>query len=139
MHGLTIGRNLFGTTYYTLVGFHGLHVTVGVIAMLVVLALVIGRRVNPANGPECNWSRGIGISWTRSGSWSLPSFTWSGVRLARTIVVSNRTAIRCPATAIRRRIRRDAATDRRAARGRLGMTLLLAGLAIGPALSLSAQ
>ena len=49
MHGLTIGRNLFGTTYYTLVGFHGLHVTVGVIAMLVVLALAIGRRVNPAN------------------------------------------------------------------------------------------
>ncbi len=49
VHGLTIGRNLFGTTYYTLVGFHGLHVTVGVIAMLVVLALAIGRRVNPAN------------------------------------------------------------------------------------------
>jgi cytochrome c oxidase subunit III len=48
-HGLTIGRNLFGTTYYTLVGFHGLHVTVGVIAMLVVLALAIGRRVNPSN------------------------------------------------------------------------------------------
>ena len=27
-HGLTISRNLFGTTYYTLVGLHGLHVTV---------------------------------------------------------------------------------------------------------------
>ena len=37
-HGLTISRNIFGTTYYTLVGFHGLHVTVGVIAMLIVLA-----------------------------------------------------------------------------------------------------
>jgi cytochrome c oxidase subunit 3/cytochrome o ubiquinol oxidase subunit 3 len=49
VHSLTIGRNLFGTTYYTLVGFHLLHVTVGVIAMLVVLALAIGRRVNPAN------------------------------------------------------------------------------------------
>lgn len=36
---LTIGRNLFGTTYYTLVGFHALHVTVGVIAMLIVLGL----------------------------------------------------------------------------------------------------
>ncbi len=35
--GLTIGRNLFGTTFYTLVGFHGLHVTVGLITMLVVL------------------------------------------------------------------------------------------------------
>jgi cytochrome c oxidase subunit 3 len=37
-HGLTISRNIFGTTYYTLVGFHGLHVTVGVIAMLILLA-----------------------------------------------------------------------------------------------------
>jgi cytochrome c oxidase subunit III len=36
---LTIGRNLFGTTYYTLVGFHALHVTVGIIAMLIVFAL----------------------------------------------------------------------------------------------------
>ena len=43
-HGLTISRNLFGTTYYTLVGFHGLHVTVGVIAMLVILGLALRRR-----------------------------------------------------------------------------------------------
>ena len=37
-HGLTISSNVFGTTYYTLVGFHGLHVTVGVIVMLILLA-----------------------------------------------------------------------------------------------------
>ena len=37
-HHLTISRNLFGTTYYTLVGFHGLHVTIGIIAMAAVLA-----------------------------------------------------------------------------------------------------
>ena len=37
-HGLTISRNVFGTTYYTLVGFHALHVTVGVIVMLILLA-----------------------------------------------------------------------------------------------------
>ncbi|QDT75593.1 cytochrome c oxidase subunit 3 [Lacipirellula limnantheis] len=36
---LTISRNLFGTTFYTLVGFHGLHVTAGVIAMSIVLLL----------------------------------------------------------------------------------------------------
>jgi heme/copper-type cytochrome/quinol oxidase subunit 3 len=40
---------LFGTTYYTLVGFHGLHVTVGVIAMLIVLALAARREVNGQN------------------------------------------------------------------------------------------
>src|SRR6201990_2172477 len=28
-HGLTISTNLFGTTYYSLVGLHALHVTVG--------------------------------------------------------------------------------------------------------------
>lgn len=49
VHGLTIGRNLFGTTFYTLVGFHGLHVTAGVIAMLIVFGLALGRRVTHAN------------------------------------------------------------------------------------------
>ena len=44
-HQLTISRNLFGTTYYTLVGFHGLHVTVGVITMLIVLGLALRREV----------------------------------------------------------------------------------------------
>lgn len=43
--GLTIRRNLFGTTYYTLVGFHGVHVTVGVIIMLIVLGLALRRQV----------------------------------------------------------------------------------------------
>jgi cytochrome c oxidase subunit 3 len=38
---LTIGRNLFGTTFYTLVGFHALHVTVGVLVLLTVLGLVL--------------------------------------------------------------------------------------------------
>ena len=31
--GLTIQRNLFGTTYYSLVGLHALHVTVGLLLM----------------------------------------------------------------------------------------------------------
>jgi cytochrome c oxidase subunit III len=32
-HGLTIGTNLFGTTFYSLVGFHAFHVTVGVVML----------------------------------------------------------------------------------------------------------
>src|SRR5947209_3274503 len=44
-HRLTISRNLFGTGYYTVVGFHALHVTAGVIAMLTVLGLALRRRV----------------------------------------------------------------------------------------------
>jgi cytochrome c oxidase subunit 3 len=48
-HHLTISRNLFGTTYYTLVGFHGLHVTAGVIVMLIVFFLALGRDVTEGN------------------------------------------------------------------------------------------
>jgi cytochrome c oxidase subunit 3 len=46
---LTISRNLFGTTYYTLVGLHALHVTGGVTIMLIVLGLALGRQVTSAN------------------------------------------------------------------------------------------
>jgi len=33
VHGLTIGTNLFGTTYYALVGLHASHVTVGLVIL----------------------------------------------------------------------------------------------------------
>jgi len=39
--GLTIHTNLFGTTYYSLVGLHGFHVTVGLILLSVVMALAL--------------------------------------------------------------------------------------------------
>ena len=35
-HGLTIATNLFGTTYYSLVGLHAFHVTAGLIMLSVV-------------------------------------------------------------------------------------------------------
>jgi cytochrome c oxidase subunit 3/cytochrome o ubiquinol oxidase subunit 3 len=41
VHGLTISTNLFGTTFYTLVGFHGLHVSMGLVALSVILALTL--------------------------------------------------------------------------------------------------
>jgi cytochrome c oxidase subunit 3/cytochrome o ubiquinol oxidase subunit 3 len=34
--GLTVQTNLFGTTYYSLVGLHAFHVTVGLLAMATV-------------------------------------------------------------------------------------------------------
>lgn len=56
--GLTISRNLFGTTYYSLVGLHALHVTGGVTIMLIVLGLALGREVTSAN------RAGVGlVSW----------------------------------------------------------------------------
>jgi cytochrome c oxidase subunit 3 len=48
-HGLTVQRNLFGTTYYTLVGFHGAHVTVGVVVMLIILLLALRRQMTVGN------------------------------------------------------------------------------------------
>jgi cytochrome c oxidase subunit 3/cytochrome o ubiquinol oxidase subunit 3 len=48
-HDLTISRNLFGTTYYTLVGLHALHVTGGVTIMLIVLGLALRHQVTTAN------------------------------------------------------------------------------------------
>jgi cytochrome c oxidase subunit 3/cytochrome o ubiquinol oxidase subunit 3 len=44
-HGLTISRNVFGSTYYTLVGFHALHVTIGLAILLTVLGLVLRGQV----------------------------------------------------------------------------------------------
>jgi cytochrome c oxidase subunit 3/cytochrome o ubiquinol oxidase subunit 3 len=42
--GLTISTNLFGTTYYSLVGLHAFHVTVGLVAMATVaLFWVLGH------------------------------------------------------------------------------------------------
>jgi cytochrome c oxidase subunit 3 len=35
-HGLTISTNLFGTTYYSLVGLHAFHVTLGLIMLTIV-------------------------------------------------------------------------------------------------------
>jgi cytochrome c oxidase subunit 3 len=44
-HGLTISTNLFGTTYYSLVGLHGFHVTAGLVMLLVVAILALAGRV----------------------------------------------------------------------------------------------
>ncbi len=48
-HQLTIDRNLFGSGYYTLVGFHGLHVSCGVLVMLALGGLVWRRQLNEEN------------------------------------------------------------------------------------------
>jgi cytochrome c oxidase subunit III len=68
-HQLTISRNLFGTTFYTLIGFHALHVTMGVIVMS--LLLILSIRYPPtlafasperAKGPWNNTSVEL-VSW----------------------------------------------------------------------------
>jgi cytochrome c oxidase subunit 3/cytochrome o ubiquinol oxidase subunit 3 len=46
-HGLTISTNLFGTTYYSLVGLHATHVTAGLIMLSIVLLFGLAGRVGP--------------------------------------------------------------------------------------------
>jgi len=50
-HNLTIWTNLFGTTYYTLVGFHAGHVTVGLLLLTLVLVFSL-RGVLPSTQVE---------------------------------------------------------------------------------------
>jgi cytochrome c oxidase subunit 3/cytochrome o ubiquinol oxidase subunit 3 len=44
--GLTISTNLFGTTYYSLVGLHAFHLTAGLVMLLIVLIFGFAGRVN---------------------------------------------------------------------------------------------
>jgi cytochrome c oxidase subunit 3/cytochrome o ubiquinol oxidase subunit 3 len=48
--GLTPSTNLFGTTFYSLVGAHAAHVTAGLLAIVLVLVLALGGRVSSAHG-----------------------------------------------------------------------------------------
>ncbi len=43
--GLTLQRNLFGSTFFTLIGFHAGHVTLGLVTMLVLVGLTLGRQL----------------------------------------------------------------------------------------------
>jgi len=53
-HGLTISTNLFGTTYYSLVGLHAFHVTAGLIMLSVVLFFGLAGRVGPEHSARVN-------------------------------------------------------------------------------------
>lgn len=46
---LTISTNLFGTTFYSLVGLHASHVIIGLLMMLVVFAFALTRKLEPAH------------------------------------------------------------------------------------------
>jgi cytochrome c oxidase subunit III len=43
--GLTISTNLFGTTYYSLVGLHGFHVIVGLLCLITVMAFTLSGKL----------------------------------------------------------------------------------------------
>lgn len=45
--GLTLNTNLFGTTYYSLVGLHAFHVSVGLLALLTVAIFYFAAELRP--------------------------------------------------------------------------------------------
>ena len=58
--GLTIRTNLFGTTYYSLVGLHAFHVTVGLIALATVALLTAGGHVKREHAARVDL---LGLYW----------------------------------------------------------------------------
>ncbi len=58
--GITVSTNLFATSFFTLTGFHGLHVCVGLVALAILLGLAMARdgakMIAPALGT-------IGLYW----------------------------------------------------------------------------
>ncbi|MDP6987481.1 MAG: heme-copper oxidase subunit III [Phycisphaerales bacterium] len=47
--GVWMGTNLFGSCFYTLVGFHAFHVTMGLIVLTLILVLALLGKVHPRN------------------------------------------------------------------------------------------
>jgi cytochrome c oxidase subunit 3 len=52
--GLTISTNLFGTTYYSLVGLHAFHVTAGLIVLSMGMIFTVFRKVKPEHSERAD-------------------------------------------------------------------------------------
>ena len=50
--GLTISTNLFGTTYYSLVGLHAFHVSAGLLGLGIVMVLSLAARVKEQHADQ---------------------------------------------------------------------------------------
>ncbi|MGH7865363.1 MAG: cytochrome c oxidase subunit 3, partial [Candidatus Binataceae bacterium] len=59
-NGVTVSRNLFGTTFFTLTGFHGLHVIIGLIALAALAGIVMAGKLR---GRVKEPLEAIGIYW----------------------------------------------------------------------------
>jgi cytochrome c oxidase subunit 3/cytochrome o ubiquinol oxidase subunit 3 len=58
--GLTLGSNLFGATFFTLTGFHGAHVTLGIIWLLSMFFVARKGRVGPRTNLDVEI---LGLYW----------------------------------------------------------------------------
>jgi heme/copper-type cytochrome/quinol oxidase subunit 3 len=58
--GVSVSSNLFATTFFTLTGFHGLHVCVGLLALLIVLGLALAGDFKQGRSPAL---AAVGLYW----------------------------------------------------------------------------
>lgn len=48
-HGVTLTSDLYGTVFFTLTGFHGFHVLIGLIWLVPLLIMALRNKITPAN------------------------------------------------------------------------------------------
>jgi len=58
--GLTLSKNLFGTTFYVLTGFHGTHVAIGILMLLTLVAMSFVGMVTQRNSIAVEL---VGLYW----------------------------------------------------------------------------
>jgi heme/copper-type cytochrome/quinol oxidase subunit 3 len=58
--GLTLSRNVFGSSFFVLTGFHGAHVTVGVLMLLSLFGMSVAGRLPPQNALRVEL---VGLYW----------------------------------------------------------------------------
>jgi cytochrome c oxidase subunit 3/cytochrome o ubiquinol oxidase subunit 3 len=58
--GLALTTNVFGTSFYVLTGFHGTHVTVGILMLLTLLSLSLSGRLGPDRAEAVEL---VGLYW----------------------------------------------------------------------------
>jgi cytochrome c oxidase subunit I len=58
--GVSVNSNLFASTFFTLTGFHGLHVCVGLVALLIVLGLAFAGDFKHGRCPAL---KAVGLYW----------------------------------------------------------------------------
>jgi heme/copper-type cytochrome/quinol oxidase subunit 3 len=58
--GIGVSTNLFATTFFTLTGFHGLHVTVGLFALMIALGLMLAGDFRRRSS---SLLRSVGLYW----------------------------------------------------------------------------
>jgi cytochrome c oxidase subunit I+III len=60
-NGITVGRNVFGSTFFTLTGFHGFHVFVGLVALTVFWFM--GRKGELSHSVRLQYVEALGWYW----------------------------------------------------------------------------